>query len=87
MPAFARTLEPLARICAKIARLLRLMRKKIARKAHRSLHFDLVYIWRKGVPPEPYTPNRRPSFQTEMLLLNEDGKFDDSTPVAGLASV
>src|SRR5580704_14992961 len=55
--------------------------KKIAREVHRSLHFDLVYVWRKGVPPKPYTPNRRPSFQTEMLLLNEDGKFGDSTPV------
>ena len=48
--------------------------KKIARKVHTSLHFDLEYVCRKGVPPEPYTPNRRPSFQTETLLWNDDGK-------------
>lgn len=47
--------------------------KKTARKVHSSLHFDLEYFCRKGVPPEPYTPNRRPSFQTETLLLKEDG--------------
>jgi hypothetical protein len=49
--------------------------KKIARKVHTSLHFDLEYVCRKGVPPEPYAPGRRPSFQTETLLPNEDGKL------------
>jgi hypothetical protein len=47
--------------------------KEIARKVHSSLHFDIEYLCRKGVPPEPYTPNRHPSFQTETLQLNEDG--------------
>ena len=49
--------------------------KKFAQKVHASLHFDLEYVCRKGVPPEPYNPNRGPSFQTETLLLNEDGKL------------
>ena len=48
--------------------------KMIARKVHTSLHFDLEYICRKGVPPEPYTPNRRPSLQTDTLLLNVGDK-------------
>jgi hypothetical protein len=30
--------------------------KKIATKVHASFHFDLEYICRKGVPPEPYRP-------------------------------
>ena len=46
---------------------------KIVHKVHTSFHFDLEYICRKGVPPEPFTPNSRPQFQTETLLLNEDG--------------
>ena len=49
--------------------------KKIERKVHSSLHFDLEYICRKGVSPEPYAPNRRPSFQTDTQLMIEDGNF------------
>ena len=30
--------------------------KKIAHKVHTSFHFDLEYICRKGIPPEPYQP-------------------------------
>jgi hypothetical protein len=30
--------------------------KKIARKVHSSLHFDIEYLCRKGVPLEPDTP-------------------------------
>jgi hypothetical protein len=61
--------------------------KKIARKVHTSLHFDLEYVCRKGVPPEPYTPNRRPLIQTETLLLNEDGTLtNNSVPVASLTT-
>ena len=29
---------------------------KIVHKVHTSFHFDLEYICRKGVPPEPYRP-------------------------------
>jgi hypothetical protein len=47
--------------------------RKFALKVHSSLHFDLEYFCRKGVPPEPYAPNRPPSFQTDTLLLKEDG--------------
>lgn len=51
--------------------------RKVARKVHSSLHFDLEYICRKGVPPEPYTPNRGPSLQTDTQLLRaHPGSFD-----------
>jgi hypothetical protein len=30
--------------------------KKIATKVHASFHFDLKYVCRKGVRPEPYRP-------------------------------
>jgi hypothetical protein len=55
--------------------------KKIERKVHTSLHFELEYVCRKGVSPEPYTPSRRPSFQTETLLLNEDTVLYQGTGV------
>jgi hypothetical protein len=38
---------------------------KLASKVHKSFNFKLEYICRKGVPLEPYSPNPRPSFQTE----------------------
>ena len=47
--------------------------EKFARKAHSSLHFDLEYFCRKGVPPEPYNPNRHPPIQTDTQLQNEEG--------------
>ena len=60
--------------------------KKIARKVHTSLHFDLQYICRKGRPPEPYSPNRGPSFQTE-TAAQSGWRIDDWISVATLASV
>jgi hypothetical protein len=57
--------------------------KKIARKVHTSLHFDLEYVCRKGVPPEPYTPNRRPLIQTDTLLLNEGGTLTNNSVTTG----
>jgi hypothetical protein len=38
--------------------------ENIARKVHTSLHFDLEYFCRKGVPLEQ-SPNPRSAFQTE----------------------
>src|SRR5258708_25342465 len=38
---------------------------RVAKKVHKSFHFKLEYICRKGVPLEPDTSIRHPSFQSE----------------------
>ena len=38
---------------------------KVANKVHKSFNFKVEYICRKGVPLEPDTRNRHPTYQPE----------------------